>query len=106
MDKRIREGIEACRPGVDDLLDAELASLIELADAARAVGEDPNARLLRERVQKWDVAISASMEQVPLPTDLAQRILERLQAADSPAGSAVPPLLTGAVTAAMHDQPV
>ena len=105
MDKRIREGIEACRPGVDDLLDPEQAGLIELAAAARAVSEDPNARMLRDRVQKWDAAISASMEQVPVPADLAQRILAGLQAADSASGAAAPPLLTGAVIAAVEDQP-
>ncbi len=105
MDKRIREGIEACRPGVDDLLDYERAGLLELADAARAVGEDPEARLLRDRVLKWDAAISESMEQVPVPAGLAQRILARLQATDSATGCASPPLLTGAVTAAIQDEP-
>jgi hypothetical protein len=109
MDKRIREGIEACRPGVDDLLDSELAGLLELADAARAVSEDPDARRLRDRVQKWDAAISASMEQVPVPVDLAQRILSRLQDAETAAGSATTSsgsLLSGAVNDAIQEQPL
>ena len=103
MDKRIREGIEACRPGVDNLLDPELAALPELAEAARAVQGDPAARLLRERVQNWDVAISSSMAEVPVPADLAERILAQLAAETAP--SSAPPLLSGAVTAAVQDQP-
>jgi len=87
MDKRIREAIEACRPGSEDLLAAELA------DASRAVNEDPQARQIADRVQAWDRSIGASLDQVDVPADLAARIMQRLAlsgaTAESPLASVV-----------------
>ncbi len=72
MDKRMIEGIEACRPLSDDVHTAELA------DVARGVQDDPQTRSMYERIQQWDAAVSATMEQVPIPAGLAERILDRL----------------------------
>lgn len=74
MDKRIIEGIEACRPLSDDV------HAPDLSDVARAIQTDPAARLLYERVQKSDASISAAMEEVPIPPGLAERIVESLGA--------------------------
>jgi hypothetical protein len=79
MDKRILEGIEACRPGSDDVHSPDLA------DVARAVERDPEARLVYERVQEWDAALLNAMEQVPLPPGLAERLIDRLNASSEPA---------------------
>jgi hypothetical protein len=77
MDKRIIEGIEACRPGSDDVLSAEFK------DLAHCVEHDPEAQIAYQRVQKWDAAVAAAMEQVTVPAGLAERIVDRLNSADS-----------------------
>src|SRR5581483_8659248 len=74
MENRIREGLEACRPGSDDLRSPELA------DVAAAVDGNGEVRSLHQRLQNWDVAISNAMEDVPLPEGLAARLLARLSA--------------------------
>jgi hypothetical protein len=95
MEKRIIEGIEACRPGSEDLHSPELS------DVARAVQQDPDVRALYERVQKWDAAISSSIDQVPVPQGLAERILDRLRlAAAAPASQEKAALLNGVAAAA------
>lgn len=94
MDKRIRESIEACRPGSDDLQSPELA------DAARLVEDDPDARLAFERVQAWDAAISKSLDEVSVPPGLAERILDRLRAAQDESAGRSPELLAGVVASA------
>jgi hypothetical protein len=88
MDRRTREGIEACRPGSDDLQSQELA------DVARRVQEDPRAQDVYARVQKWDAAVSSAMEQVPVPEGLAERLLARLGA--SPSGAPLERAIAGA----------
>lgn len=80
IDRRTLEGIEACRPGSDDLQSDELA------DVARRVQDDPQARAVYARVQQWDAAVSSAMEQVPVPVGLAERILARLSASGSGSG--------------------
>lgn len=95
MDKRIREGIEACRPASDDLQSPELA------DAARGVQNDPAARLAYERVQKWDAAISKSLEAVSVPPGLSERIVDCLRAAQGESAQRdSADLLAGTVAAA------
>jgi hypothetical protein len=91
MDKPIREGIEACRPASDDLLSPDMI------EAARAVQDDPQARLIYERAQQWDAAIGGSIEDVPVPPGLAERIEARLQSADAGRHA---DLLAGSATAA------
>jgi hypothetical protein len=77
MDKRIIEGIEACRPGSDDVLSPELR------DVAQRLEHDPEAQIAYQRVQKWDAAVAAAMDEVSVPAGLAERILDHLNAADS-----------------------
>lgn len=79
IDRRILEGIEACRPGSDDLQSAELA------DIAREVESDPQALAAYKAVQDWDAAVSAAVEQVAVPSGLAERIVDRLKAAETAA---------------------
>lgn len=73
MEKRIIESIEACRPGSDDVASPDMV------DVARQIQQDPQVRLLYERVQKWDAAVSVTMEEVGAPEGLADRILDRLR---------------------------
>ncbi|HEX3728061.1 MAG TPA: hypothetical protein VHV08_17540, partial [Pirellulales bacterium] len=75
MDRRVSEGIEACRPASDDICQADLAHV------AAALEHDPAARMQYERVQKWDARVTQAMEHVEVPAGLTERILERLQAA-------------------------
>ena len=72
IDRRTLEGIESCRPGSDDLQSPELA------DVAARVENDAESRSVYDRVQKWDAAVSKTMDQVDVPTGLAERILARL----------------------------
>lgn len=100
MDKKIRESIEACRPASDDLL------ADDMADVARRVNEDPQARLIRQRVEQWDAAIGQSIEDVPVPPGLAERILERLEAArPDEAAQGADRLLAASVSAASQTVP-
>lgn len=90
MDKRIIEGIEACRPGSEDLRSPDLA------DVARQIAQDPEARAYYERVQAWDARIAAAIHEVSVPAGLSERILDRLRqetvrdAGDSGTGEIVP----------------
>jgi len=86
MDRRIIEGLEACRPGSDDL------HLPELSDVERRVELEPEARIAYERIQAWDAAVCDAMEQVPVPSGLAERILGRLEAAAELGATPVPAL--------------
>jgi hypothetical protein len=96
MDKRIREGIEACRAGSDDL------RATDMADVARAIADSDQARIAHERVQAWDAAVSQSMEKIDVPPGLAERIMARLQAGPSASAD----LLSTVVAEAAHaDQP-
>ena len=50
---------------------------------AHRLERDPEAQSAYQRVQKWDAAVTAAMEQVTVPAGLAERILDRLKAASS-----------------------
>jgi hypothetical protein len=52
-----------------------------MTEAARAVRDDPQVRLVYERVQQWDTAIGQSIDDVNVPPGLAERIVERLRMA-------------------------
>jgi hypothetical protein len=93
MDRRVIEGIEACRPASDDLRQADLA------DVARAVHDDGEARAHYEQVQAWDAAITGAMDQAEVPKGLAERILSRLPSTESVSAPPVPHVVT-------IDQPV
>jgi hypothetical protein len=56
---RILEAIEACRPGSEDLSDAEL-------------------RTVRDKLKQTDVVLAEAFHDVPVPEGLADRIVDRL----------------------------
>ena len=77
MDKRIREELDACRPGSGDLRDPELSV------AARAVETSAEDRLAFERIGQWDAAIGQVVQRVAVPAGLADQILASLREAAS-----------------------
>lgn len=72
-DAEIRDAIESCRPGSDDL------SLPEMAQLAEALSADAGLRASFNRVQRLDRRIAAATRDVSVPGGLAERILARLQ---------------------------
>lgn len=74
LDAPTREGIDACRPGKDDI------RLPELNNVARTVMEDSHAARHYDRVQRCDTRLQAAMHDVHVPDDLARRLLAHLQA--------------------------
>jgi hypothetical protein len=99
MDKQLRDKLEACRPASDDLL------ADELSDVARVVQNDPQARLIHERLAQWDAALSRSMDDVAVPPGLAERILGRLEAGQPDHGANLPGVLLSGGLAAALDEP-
>jgi hypothetical protein len=85
VEKRILEAIDACRPESDDLRHPELA------DAAEQIAGDPELARLREQIIALDAKIGAAMGDVPVPADLAARLLARLQAEPTETIAATPP---------------
>jgi hypothetical protein len=75
--QRIREGIDACRPGSDDLHDPDLAFL------ADELAQESHSRELYERSQRVDAAIGGAMADALVPEGLAARILAGLVAAQT-----------------------
>jgi hypothetical protein len=75
MDKRIREELDACRPGSGDLSDPELSV------AARAVDTSSDVRRDYERIGQWDAAIGQAVHRVKVPGGLADQILASLREA-------------------------
>jgi hypothetical protein len=77
----LREQIDACRPGSDDL------SLRELAELAAAATADPAVAEELARSHAFDRQLTAALADVPVPAGLAERILDSLSCA-APAGPA------------------
>lgn len=75
-DERLRQLMDACRPGSDDL------ALPEMRDLAVALRSDPILRSEWEVRQRGDRAVSAAMHDVSVPLGLAQRILAAAAACD------------------------
>ena len=71
-EKRIRELIDACRPGSEDLADGEMQELSDVLNT------DAGIRELYEQTQANDDAIRTALHQVNVPDDLANRLMERL----------------------------
>ena len=72
QDPRIREAMEACRPGSDDLEDPALVFLAEQLAA------DPKLGHVFERLQRLDGTVAEAFGDVPVPDGLADRITARL----------------------------
>jgi len=94
MDKRTREGIEACRPGSDDLHSTELS------DVARQVERDPEARAFYDRVQRSDAAIAGAMERVSVPEGLCDRLLAALGTSEQACDRSLARAVDGALASA------
>jgi hypothetical protein len=67
--QRLREQIDACRGGSDDL------ALPALAELARAAQTDQAVASELARSQHFDSAIAAGMQDVPVPPNLLNRLL-------------------------------
>lgn len=100
-DPHLREAIEACRPGSDDLQAPEMASLREQLAA------DPELQQFCDRVERFDRRVAEAFRDVPVPEGLEASILARLgiaglapAAADSPSDVTE----TAPIRRAPHDQ--
>ena len=80
-DRRLQQAIDACRPGSPDVQSPDLDFL------AVAVRTDPELRRRYERSQQFDAAVSRRFHDVPVPDDLAERVLAAVDAS-APAPSA------------------
>jgi hypothetical protein len=74
LDSKLMEAIDACRPDSRDVDQPELASL------AAALSHDPQVRAVYDAIQQSDGRLTSAMHDVPVPTGLADRILDRLAA--------------------------
>ncbi len=87
---RWRELVECCRPGSDDAFQPALVELAPLADQLVA---DPAVQELYERTQHADATVREAMLDVPVPSDLAARLLAAISEASIEAESAEPPVV-------------
>lgn len=69
----LREQIDACRPGSDDL------ALAGLADLAQAVESDCAVAAELDRSQRFDRAVVSALHEVPAPGDLLSRLLAQAE---------------------------
>ena len=72
----MKQAIEACRPGSDDV------SLPEMSHLAEAIRQDPGIRELYDRTQQSDAVIVNAFRNVPVPEGLEARLLEAVREAD------------------------
>ncbi len=73
MDRRLREQLDACRPGHQDWESEDFALF------ASELHKDPALRALAAQLEALDEAIVASIHDVSPPPGLADRILARLE---------------------------
>src|SRR5262245_65951838 len=67
--QRLREQIDSCRPGSDDLTLPELSELRQAAEHDRAVAQS------RWHSHQFDKAVAAALQDVPVPAGLLDRVL-------------------------------
>jgi hypothetical protein len=72
--RKLREQIDACRPGSDDL------ALPALADLAAAAGRDAAVAAELARSQRFDQAVSVALHELPVPAGLMERLLAATEA--------------------------
>jgi len=72
--RKLREQIDACRPGREDL------ALPELAELAGAVQRDRAVAAELERSQRFDRAVAGALHNLPLPVGLQERLLATVEA--------------------------
>jgi hypothetical protein len=87
-EQELREALDACRPGSDDLRQPEMASL------AAAVDSDPRWQAAWARAQRCDAAIQQAFAEVSVPAGLCERLLatvaEPVSAAATSASAVAP----------------
>jgi hypothetical protein len=66
----LRKLMDCCRPDSEDLAEPEMSAL------AKSLDQDPGAREELMAIQAWDAKITSAMRDVPVPTGLADRLLE------------------------------
>jgi hypothetical protein len=74
-DQELRQAIDACRAGRQDL------NLPEFSNLSQRLAESPELRSSYERAQSADRVLAHAMDDVPVPANLADRLLARLRAA-------------------------
>jgi hypothetical protein len=79
LSPQLREQIDACRPGSDDL------ALPALADLAAALPGDAALREEFARSRQFDQAVAAALHDLPVPAGLAERLLAAMVARGSQA---------------------
>lgn len=84
LDAELRRAIDACRPAALDPNKTDW-QFAETLRAGRRIADDPGRAAIRNRVEKFDAALTAAFQQVPVPEGLADRLVAVLQA--SAAGS-------------------
>jgi hypothetical protein len=75
-DDELKRAIEACRPGSNDINLPEMSALRDAIERDQRVGE------LYRRTQECDAAISAAFHELPVPEDLAGRLLDTVRQAE------------------------
>lgn len=80
-DRQLNEALEACRPG-----SADLVSEPGLCFLVSELAANPELDARYERLQRLDGQVAAAFVQVPVPADLAERILARCAAEVEVAG--------------------
>jgi len=103
--KDIREAIDACRPGTDDL------HMREFAHLAEQVERNPEIRRLYEGTQRLDAAIAGAFRDEPVPDGLDERLLASLaweggDADEQPADSLADTVLGAGTEPTPCDQPL
>lgn len=73
FNRELREAVDACRPGHDDLQLPEMAALREVLE------RDESIRRLFERTRRSDTEIARAMHEVGVPEGLEQRLLTAVQ---------------------------
>lgn len=78
LDPKIRELMDACRPGRDDVAEPEMTALADLLD------RDSNAREVFARSECLDRSIGEAFRDVQSPPGLAARLLSAVEAEEEP----------------------
>ncbi|MEX2176001.1 MAG: hypothetical protein WD872_16685 [Pirellulaceae bacterium] len=79
LTQQLREQIDACRPGGEDL------HLPELAELAQAVEQDRAVAAALDRARHFDLALANALHDQPVPSDLLERLLAQTRNAEAPA---------------------
>ena len=71
-DKQLREAIDACRPGSEDVRSADFK------DLAAQLSRAPELRAVYDRAQRADIRLGQAVDDVPARANLADRLLAQL----------------------------